>query len=128
VDEQISSLLESVELEVSDADPPRPGVREADLPRRARRPRKVSTSAPSRPLVRKHVTKAVLDREPTVARTVKTRGRVAPGPRGLELPRAHIRRRRRLLEDPVSRERAYFIIAALVSGTGIGLLCALVLG
>jgi hypothetical protein len=77
VDELISSLLESVELDVSDADPPRQG---------------------------------------------------APMPGGLEQPRPRIRRRRRLLKDPGSRERAYFIIAVLVLGTGVGLLCALLLG
>ena len=132
LDEQISSLLESIELDVRaaeaarrpvrEADPPRWTAREAAQPRRKRRPLKASASTASRPLVRKHSQEAVLDREPpTVAKALKTRPRHAAKARGLSQPRT----RGPLLADAASLELAFFLGAALIVGAGVGLLVGL---
>jgi hypothetical protein len=134
LDEQISSLLESIELDVRaaaeaprrpvrEADPPRWTAREAAQPRRKRRPLKASASTASRPLVRKHSQEAALDREPpTVAKALKTRPRHAAKARGLSPPRT----RGPLLADAAaSLELAFFLGAALIVGAGVGLLVGL---
>ena len=100
VDEQISALLESVEVELT----------EAGRPRWAGRPANDSTRASSRPVARKRTRKTRLDlRPPTLARALSRR------------------RAARKVRDSVDWERLIFIITAVMLGIGVGLAIPLLL-
>jgi hypothetical protein len=99
VDEQISALLESVEVELSEA-----GRRWAG------RPADVSTRTSSLPVARERATKTTVDlRPPALARALARR------------------RAAREARDPVSWERVIWIITAVVLGIGVGLAIPLLL-
>lgn len=111
VDAQISALLESVEAE----------KREAALPTRPSRRATVSQRNRSRPLIRERTAGAARDRpQPRVATAAPARGGFAPKGIGLEPPWARIP----WLGDPANRELGYYVITAVILGTGLGLLCA----
>jgi hypothetical protein len=94
VDEQISTLLQSLEGELS---PPTSSV----------------------PVGHDPPTKSKADRQPlTLARP---RRRTVGKARGLDRARPHRGIRRRLVGDPASREDVLLIIAAVLFGIGIGL-------
>jgi hypothetical protein len=107
VDAQISALLESVEADKTEAVPPtRPS-------RRAR----ASARKRSRSRSRERSTEAARDRpQPRVATAAPARGGFTP--------KVVVEPRIPWFGDPANRERAYYLIAALISGTGLGLLCA----
>jgi hypothetical protein len=105
VDKQLASLLESLEVDLGHPDPPQ----------RARRPPDVSTSPPS-PLTRERAATATPDREPPLAATVVTTARPAvTKTQGVDQRRAH-GQARRLLHDPVVRDRCVDIIAGVMVG------------
>lgn len=115
VDEQISMLLESLEVELSETGLPRPA---------SRPPNSKPTS--SGPVVHQQPTKSTIDRQrPAHARA---RRRAFVKDRGLDQPRAHTRIRRRLIDDLATRRDALFIIIAVLLGIGVGLAIALLLG
>ena len=114
VDEQISMLLESLDVELS----------ETGLPRRASRPPNSKPTSP-RPPVHEQPTKSTLDRQPPAPARARRRA-LAKG-RGLDRPRAHKRLRRRLVGDLGTREDVFLIIAVLL-GIGVGLAILLLLG
>jgi hypothetical protein len=100
VDEQISALLESVEVE----------LREAGRPRWAGRPANVSTRTSSRPVARERATKTTLDLRPRTLARALTRRRAA-----------------RKARDPVDWERVIVIIIAVMLGIGVGFAISLLL-
>jgi hypothetical protein len=109
VDKQISALLQSLEVE----------LRQAPPPRHAGRPPNVSSPTSSLPVRHERPTKSTLDRRPrTLIRP--PRRAVAKG-RGLDRARAHRRIRRRLVGDPAAREDVLVIITAVMIGIGVGL-------
>jgi hypothetical protein len=115
VDEQISMLLQSLELELT----------ETGLPRPASRPPNSKPTSP-RPVVHEQPTKSTLDRQlPAPARA---RRRALVKGRGLYQPRAHRRKRRRLVGDLATREDVLFIIIAVLLAIGVGLAIPLLLG
>jgi hypothetical protein len=115
VDEQISMLLESLEVELS----------ETGLPRPASRPPKSKPTSPP-PIVHEQPTNPTLDRRrpaPTKAR----RRALAKG-RSLDRPRAHKRIRRRLAGDLGSRDDVLLLIIAVLLAIGVGLAIPFLLG
>jgi hypothetical protein len=109
VDEQISTLLQTVEVE----------LRQASLPQHARRPPTSSPPTSSIPVGHERPAKSTLDRQPrTLARPLR---RPEEKGRGLDRARARGRIRRRLVGDPVAREHVLLIITAVMIGIGIGL-------
>jgi hypothetical protein len=112
VDAQISALLESVEADKS----------EAVLPTRPSRRATVSPRHQSRPVISERTAKVERDRaQPRVATAAHARGSFTLKAVSLEAPWAA---RTPWLGDPAIRERGYYLIAALILGTGLGLLCA----
>jgi hypothetical protein len=142
LDEQISSLLESIEVDGKETPSPEPPVQE-ELPARPRRsparPSNGSKSTPVRPPARKQAKKAPARRKeapvakeaaprrkpPPARRAVQTRPR--PRAKAHAQPRARVRphERRRLFADPATRELAFFVIAGLMIGAAVGVLFAL---
>jgi hypothetical protein len=100
VDEQISTLLQSLEVELS---PPTSSV-------------SVGHELP---------TKSKVDRHQTLGRP---RRRTVGKARGLDRTRPHRGIRRRLVGDPASWENVLWIIAAVVLGIGVGLAISLLIG
>ena len=115
VDEQISMLLESLEVELS----------ETGLLRPASRPPNSKPTSPG-PVVHEEPTKSTLDRQPP--ESARARRRALVKGRGLDQPRAHRRIRRRLVRDPAIRKDALFIIIAVLLAIGVGLAIPLLLG
>jgi hypothetical protein len=115
VDEQISMLLQSLEVELS----------ETGLPRPASRPPNSKPTSPG-PVVHEQPTESTLDRRPPAP--ARTRRRALVKGRGLDQPRAHTRMRRRLVSDPATRGDVLFLIIAVLLGIGVGLAIALSLG
>ena len=115
VDEQISMLLQSLEVELS----------ETGLPRRASRPPNSKPTSP-RPPVHEQPTKPTLDRQPPAPARAPRRALVRG--QGIDRPRAHTRIRRRLLRDTALRELVLWIITALLFGGGAALAIALLMG
>ena len=115
VDEQISLLLKSLEVELS----------ETGLPRPASRPPNSKSTSPG-PVVHEQPTESTLDRQPPAP--AKARRRALVKGRGLDQPRAHTRIRRRLVGDLATRKDVLFIIIAVLLGIGIGLAIPLLLG
>jgi hypothetical protein len=114
VDEQISMLLESLEVELS----------ETGLLRPASRPPSSKPTSP-RPVVHEQSTKSTLDRQPP--EPARARRHALVKGRGLDRPRAH-RRIRGRLGDLASREDVLLLIAAVLVGIGVGLAAPLLLG
>ena len=114
VDEQISMLLQSLELELS----------ETVLPRPASRPPNSKPTSP-RPVVHEQPTKSTLDRQPPAP--ARARRRALMKGRGLDRPRAHTRIGRRLVGDLATREDVLFLILAVLLGFGVGLAIPLLL-
>ena len=114
VDEQISMLLESLEVELS----------ETGLLRPASRPPNSKPTSPG-PVVHEEPTKSTLERQPP--ESARARRALVKG-RGLDQPRAHRRIRRRLVGDPATRKDALFIIIAVLLAIGVGLAIPLLLG
>jgi hypothetical protein len=100
VDEQISTLLQSLEVELS---PPTSSV----------------------PVGHELPTKSKVDRHLPLARP---RRRTVGKARGLDQARPHRGIRRRLVGDPASREDVLLIIAAVLFGIGAGLAIPLLIG
>jgi hypothetical protein len=115
VDEQISMLLQSLEVELS----------ETGLPRQASRPPNSKPTSP-RPVVHEQTTKSTLDRQPPAPASARRRA-LGKG-RGLDQPRAHRRIRRRSVGDLATRENVLFLIVAMLLGIGVGLAIPLLLG
>ena len=115
VDEQISMLLESLEVELS----------ETGLPRPASRPPNSKSTSPG-PVVHEQPTKSRRDRKPPAPARARRRAPVKG--RGLDQPRAHTRIRRRLVGDLATRKDVLFIIIAVLLGIGVGLAIPLLLG
>jgi hypothetical protein len=115
VDEQISMLLESLEVELS----------ETGLPRPASRSPNSKPTSPG-PVVHEQPTKSTLDRQ--LPAPGRARRRALVKGRGLDQPRAHTRIRRRLIDDLATRRDALFIIIAVLLGIGVGLAIPLLLG
>jgi hypothetical protein len=140
LDEQISSLLESIEIEVTAngpvpvqeevaAPPPpsktqsnnrskpateRPPARKRAKARPKRKARVPKETAPKRKPAPAPASKAVKAQRPAKARAqVQPRARTRPRPRG------------RLFADPATRELAFFVLAGLMIGVAIGVLVAL---
>jgi len=113
VDAQLSALLESVEAD-------RAHVRrqtarsDSAAAGAAGQPGAVPTTLPRRRRKRLSKRQRARGERPTYGRA-RADGRVA-----LNAEPAGIR----YLRDPVARETAYYVIAAVVSGTAVGLLCA----
>jgi hypothetical protein len=146
LDEQISSLLESIEGEVAEngsspppvqeevpalpPSKPRPVERAKPAPAPAPKPaRKQAKAASPRRKARPAVTEAPRKRKPapvrkavTNQRPARTRVRAAraqPGARTRPRPRGP------LFADPATRELAFFVLAGLMIGVAIGVLIAL---
>jgi hypothetical protein len=115
VDEQISRLLESIEVELS----------ETGLPRPASRPPNSKPTSP-RPVVHEQAAKSTLDRQPPAPARARRRALVKD--RGLDRPRTHRRIRLRLVGDLASREDVLFLIIAVLLGLGVALAITLLLG
>ena len=115
VDEQISMLLQSLEVELS----------ETGLPRPASRPPNSKPTSPG-PVVHEQPTKSTLDRQPPAPARARRRAPVKG--RGLDRPRAHRRIRRRLVGDQASRDDVLLIIIAVLLAIGVGLAIPLLLG
>jgi hypothetical protein len=115
VDEQISMLLESLEVELS----------ETGLPRPASGPPGSKPTARA-PVVYEQQAKSTLDRQP--AAPARSRRSAFVKGRGVDQPRAHPRLPRRLVGDLASGEDVLFIIIALLLGIGVGLVIPLLLG
>jgi hypothetical protein len=117
VDEQISMLLQSLEVELS----------ETGLRRPARRPPSSKPTSP-RPIVHEQPTKSPLDRQsPASARAGR---RALANGRGLDRPRGQRRIRRRLVGvgDLGSREDVLLFIIAVLLAIGVGLAIPFLLG
>jgi hypothetical protein len=115
VDEQISRLLQSLEVELSETGLTRPA---------SRRPNSKPTSP--RPVAHDQPTKSALDRQPPAP--AKARRRALVKGRGLDRRRAHRRIRRRLVVDLGSRDDALLLIIAVLLAIGVGLAIPLLLG
>ena len=114
VDEQISMLLQSLEVELS----------ETGLPRPASRPPNSKPTSP-RPVVHEQPAKSTLDRQPPAPARASRRALVKG--RGLDRPRAHRRIRRRLVGDLPSREDVLLLIIGVLFAVGVGLAIPLLL-
>jgi len=111
VDEQISALLESVEVE----------LREAGRPRWAGRPANVSTRTSSRPVARERATKTTLDlRPPTLARALSRR-------RAARKARDPVDWERVIVMVQLATFRSAKVIIAVMLGIGVGFAISLLL-
>jgi hypothetical protein len=115
VDEQISMLLQSLEVELSETGLPRPATRP---------PNSKPTSA--RPVLHDQPTKSTLDRQPPAPARARRRALVKG--RGLDRPRAHRRKRSHLVGDLASRDDVLLLIIAVLLAIGVGLAIPLLLG
>ena len=115
VDEQISMLLQSLEVELI----------ETGLPRPASRPPNSKPASP-RPVVHEQPTKSTLDRQPPAPARARRRAPVKG--RGLDRPRAPTRIRRRSVGDLAIREDVLLLIIAVLLAIGVGLAIPLLLG
>ena len=115
VDKQISMLLQSLEVELS----------ETGLPRPASRPPNSKPTAPG-PVVHEQPTKSTLDRQPPAPARARRRALVKG--RGLDRPRAQRRKRSRLVGDLASRDDVLLLIIAVLLAIGVGLAIPLLLG
>ena len=115
VDEQISMLLESLDVELS----------ETGLSRPASRPPNSKRLRPVRSFTSNRRSRRSIASPPASARA---RRRALVKGRGLDPPRAHTRIRRRLLRDTALRELVLWIITALLFGGGAALAIALLMG
>jgi hypothetical protein len=115
VDEQISMLLQSLEVELS----------ETGLRRPASRPPNSKPTSP-RPVVHEQPTKSTLDRQPPAPARARRRALVKG--RGLDRPRAHRRIRRGSVGDLASRDDVVLFIIAVLLAIGVGLAIPLLLG
>jgi outer membrane biosynthesis protein TonB len=145
LDEQISSLLESIEVEAAEngsssaspvpeevpaAPPTKPRPVERGKPAPAPKPaRKQAKVAPPRREARPAVKETPRKRKPAPAgktdanqRPARTRVRAA---RSQSRARARPRPRGPLFADPAMRELAFFVLAGLMIGAAIGVLIAL---
>jgi hypothetical protein len=111
VDEQIAALLESIELELKEAQAPRRPAREAAPSRRA-----MHEAAQTR-----------RGRRPLKAWLTPLTGHPRPTgkARGLSMPRVRTRTSGFSLADEAAPELAFFLGAALIVGAGVGLLVGL---
>jgi hypothetical protein len=100
VDEQISTLLQSLEVELS-------------------------SPTSSVPVGQELPTKSKVDRHQTL---VRPRRRTVGKARGLDRARPHKGIRRRLAGDRAFRENMLWIIAAVMLGIGVGLAIPLIIG
>jgi hypothetical protein len=118
LDAQLSALLESVEAERAErahvraetqrsTTPSAAGSRLAGVTAPPRRPRRRSTPTPDRER----------DARPTVAAPTRGAG-FAPKAQPARIP---------LLGNPAVRETTYYLVAAVILATGLGLLCARIL-
>ncbi len=111
VDAQIAALLESIGVERTNHTHTEPSPRSPVRVPRLRRPRIRKHPADARVRAQRRKPKPSADGSPrTLAPTVVT----------LEPRRAPIR----WMRDRTTRERAYYILAPVVSGAALGLLCA----
>jgi hypothetical protein len=118
VDEQIASLLESVEVELEKAD-----LRPRTVP-----PPAVSMPNSARQPVHERATKGTLDRKPPTPERVIPRHRAVVKNRSLDKARGHQRIHRRLFRHQASRELALLVIFAVMFGIGVGFVIPLLLG
>jgi hypothetical protein len=144
LDEQISSLLESIEVDGKETHSPERLVQEEFPARRRRslrRPSNGSKSTPAPTPARKQAKKAPARRKaapvakeaaprrkpPPARSAVKTRPRPRAKAHAHAPPRARARprARRQLFADPATRELAFFVIAGLMIGAFVGVLFAL---
>ena len=142
LDEQISTLLESIEIEARENGSAAPPVQEeAPAPPASSRQRERAKPAPARPPARKQAKAAPPRRKARPGVEVGTpKRKPAPAPKGVTAerpaatrvraqapPRARTRPRARrgLLADPATRELAFFVLAGLMIGVAIGALIAL---
>jgi uncharacterized membrane protein len=141
LDEQISALLESIEVDgKGNHSPEQPVQEEAPArPRRSlRRASNGSKSTPARPPARKKAKKAPARHKaaPVAKKAAPPRRKPPPARRAVRTrPRAQAhsqaparaRRpaRRQLFADPATRELAFFVIAGLMIGAFVGVLFAL---
>jgi hypothetical protein len=115
VDEQISSLLQSLEVDLT----------ETGLSQRAGRVPNLSTPTSSHPIVDGQPKKSTFDRRaPTPARTLR---RAVLKGRGLSRPRGHWVIPRRLRRGTAALELVRWIITAVLVGIGGGLAISLLL-
>jgi hypothetical protein len=143
LDEQISSLLESVEVNGKETEahehlvhePPAPAPRRRSL----RRSRDDSKSTPASPPARKQAKKAPARRKarsaakqapprrkaPPARKVAKTRQRPQARAHAKAAPRSRPRAPRQFFADPATRELAFFVIAGLMIGALVGVLFAL---
>jgi hypothetical protein len=142
LDEQISSLLESIEAEVTANGPVvQPVEEEVAAPPR---PSKTGSSGNSKPAAqgppaRKDAKPAPPRRTPHFAEEATPKRKPVPAPKAVKTqrrpakPRAQVqpgtrmppRTRARLLADPATRELAFFVLAGLMIGVAIGVVVAL---
>jgi hypothetical protein len=126
LDEQISSLLESIE---ADAPPPpsKTNAKNRSKPTPERPPARKQAKA--RPWRRARVPKEAAPKRKAAAapKAVKAQRRPAAKPRAQLQQRARTRPRPRgrLFADPATRELAFFVLAGLMMGVAIGVLVAL---
>jgi hypothetical protein len=115
VDEQISMLLQSLEVELS----------ETGLRRPASRPPNSKPTSP-RPVVHEQPTKSTLGSQPP--ESARARRRALVKGRGLDRPRAHRRIRHRSVGDLATRDDVLLFIIAVLLAIGVGLAIPLLLG
>jgi hypothetical protein len=115
VDEQISDLLTSLEVELNETGVPRPASGPPD-----------SEPTSPRPVDQEQPTKSTHDSQPPAS--ARARRRALEKDRGLARPRAHTRIRRPLLGDLASQRDMLLLVVAVLLGIGIGLAIPLLLG
>jgi hypothetical protein len=115
VDEQISMLLQSLEVELNETGPPQP----------ASSPPSSKPTSP-RPEVHEQPTKSKLDRQPRPPARARRRALVKG--RDLDRPRAHRPIRRGVVRDPAFRRDVLLLITAVLLGISVGLAIPLLLG
>jgi hypothetical protein len=139
LDEQISSLLESIEVDVT-ANGPAPVQEEvaAPPPPSKTNSKNRSKPTPERPPARKQA-KALPRRRARVPKEAAPKRKPAAAPKAVKAKRrpaakalaqqqrarTRPRRRGRLFSDPATRELAFFVLAGLMIGVAIGVLVAL---
>jgi hypothetical protein len=141
LDEQISSLLESIEVDVS-ANGPVPVEEEVAAPPRPSKNGSTDRSKPSaeRPPARRQGKAAPPRRKARVAKEAASKRGPAAAPKAVTAqrrpaatPRARVQRQPRtrsrthsqFFADPATRELAFFVLAGLMIGVAIGVLVAL---
>jgi hypothetical protein len=115
VDEQISDLLQSLEVELD----------ETGLRRPSNGPPNSEPTLP-RPVVREQPTESTVDRRPPASARARRRALVKD--RGLDRPRAHKPIRRRLVGELATQKDVLLFFIAVLLGIVIGLAIPLLLG